>query len=77
MILIAIAILLCIVLLVLGIVAPRMSRKAQRKIDDKSQKLEGRESRHGPPGRMAAKSTDKAKQATDEASEAGRKLHDA
>ena len=74
MLLIAVAIVLCIALLFLGILAPRLSRRAEGKINEKGGQLEERESQKGAPGRMAAKSTDKVRQAADNSSEAVRSV---
>ena len=64
----------CVALFVIGVVAPERSRKAQRAVDQKLDKLEGEATRG--PGRLAkwlAKPFGKSEKATNKSARAGRK----
>ena len=71
---IALGVVLCVVLFLLGVLAPRLSRRAQHGVDRASLKAERHESSHSMPGRAARKTTKAVDKAADKASEAGRSL---
>jgi hypothetical protein len=71
---IALGIVLCVVLFLLGVIAPRLSRKAQHRVDKTAHKAERHEDPATLPGRMARKTTKTVDKAADKASEAGRSL---
>lgn len=71
---IALGVLLCVVLFILGLVAPRLSRKAEHGVDKTAGRAEGHENPHSLPGRAARQTTGTVDTAADKAAEAGRAL---
>lgn len=69
---IVIAIALCVILFALGVIAPRLSRKAEHDVDRAAGKAEQHENPQTLPGRAARKSTEMVDTVADKASEAGR-----
>ncbi|MDX6487928.1 MAG: hypothetical protein QOK13_543 [Gaiellaceae bacterium] len=64
----------CVVLFVIGVVAPERSRKAQRAVDKKLDLLEGEAGRApGRIGKWLAKPFGKSQKATNKSARAGRK----
>lgn len=67
----------CVVLFLAGVVAPRRSRRMQHKIDELSLKAEQKgDDNAGRVGDAATRSLEKMRGAADASAEKGRELHD-